>query len=268
MKKRLIPSALSILILVAITLAGCSGGQQQKQEQPKPQAEPVNLTISVAASLQDAAQELKDIYAKDHPNVSITYNFASSGSLQKQIEQGAPVDFFISAGKKQMDALAEKDLIVDTSRTDLLSNELVLIAGKDSTLKGFEDLTGSEVIKISIGTPETVPAGSYAKDALTSLGLWDKLQSKLVPAKDVRTVLTYVETGEVEAGMVYKSDAVVGKDIKIIATAPADSHKPIVYPMAIIKSTKHQQDTEAFAVFLQSAGAAEVFKKYGFITKA
>lgn len=250
-----------MLFIVAAT-AGCgtAGGQ------PKTEAEQVSLTISAAASLQDALNELKTIYAEQHPDVAITYNFAASGTLQKQIEEGAPADLFISAGKKQMDALAEKGLIVDASRKDLLGNELVLIAKNDSTLTEFDGLTDPGVAKISIGTPESVPAGKYAQEALTSLELWDKLQPKLVLAKDVRQVLTYVETGNVDAGLVYRSDALMGKEIKVVAAAPAESHKPIVYPMAVINSTKHQPETEAFAAFLSGDEAARVFTEYGFKT--
>ncbi len=249
-----------IMLFIITVIAGC-GSSGTKTEQ-------VKLTISAAASLQDAAVKLKDIYQNQQPGVEINYNFASSGSLQKQIEEGAPADLFISAGTKQMDALADKGLIIDTSRVNLLSNEMELIAGKDSKLTGFDDLTSSDVKKISIGTPETVPAGKYAKEVLQNLKLWDKIQpQKLVMANNVRQVLQYVETGNVDAGMVYKSDAMVGKNIKIVAAAPTDSYKPIVYPMALIKSTKHQKETEDFAAFLQSDAAAKVFQKYGFIPK-
>lgn len=253
---------LCLALFVIAVAAGCGAGK----EQPKAKAEAVNLTVSAAASLKDALEELKTIYAKQHTDVTVTYNFAASGPLQKQIEEGAPVDLFISAGKSQMDALAEKALIVDASRKDLLGNELVLVAKKDSKLTGFEGLTDPGVAKISIGTPDTVPAGKYAQEALTSLKLWDKLQPKLVLANDVRQVLTYVETGNVDAGMVYRSDVMVGKEIKVVAAAPDDSHKPIVYPMAVIKSTKHQKETEAFAAFLAGDEAARVFTKYGFKT--
>jgi len=146
---------LGLVMFIAAAAAGCGAGK----EQPEAEAEPVNLIISAAASLKDAAEELKDIYITKHPEVNITYNFASSGTLQKQIEEGAPADVFISAGKPQMDALAEKDLIVEETRQDLLSNEIVLITQSDSNLAGFEELAGSDVEKISIGTPESVPAG-------------------------------------------------------------------------------------------------------------
>ncbi|OPY58552.1 MAG: Molybdate-binding periplasmic protein precursor [Pelotomaculum sp. PtaU1.Bin035] len=258
MKKILVFWALTLF--VAAAAAGC-GGAQERQEA---KAGPVNLTVSAAASLKDAAEELKAIYEKQNAGLTIEYNFAASGTLQKQIEEGAPADLFISAGKSQMDALAKKGLIVDASHKDLLGNELVLIAGKDSKLTGFEGLTGESVKKISIGTPETVPAGQYAKETLTSLKLWDQLQPKMVLAKDVRQVLTYVESGNVDAGLVYRTDAIAGKEIKIVAAAPVGSNQPIVYPMAVIMSTKHQKEAEEYAKFLQSDDAVKVFEKYGF----
>lgn len=258
MKKLLLLVALMFFTLTAI--AGCGNSEEQTQAKDGV----VNLTIAAAASLKDAAEELKAIYVKEHAGVAITYNFASSGTLQKQIEEGAPADLFISAGKVQMDSLAEKKLIVDSSRKDLLGNELVLIAGKDSRLDSFEGLTDADISKISMGTPETVPAGQYAKEVLTSLKLWDNIQPKLVLAKDVRQVLTYVETGNVDAGLLYRSDTIGSENIKIVTAASPDSHKPIVYPMAIIASSQHQQEVEEFSKFLQSDEAAQTFTKYGF----
>lgn len=252
---------LGIMLLTIATVTGCNNG---KQAVDTPKAEPVSLTIAAAASLQDAAQELKTIYTDKHPDIQITYTFASSGTLQKQIEEGAPADLFISAGKSQMDALVDKKLIKDDSRQNLLGNELVLIAKKDSNISSFEDLTDKSAAKISIGTPETVPAGKYAKETLTTMNLWDKVQPKLVMAKDVRQVLTYVETGNVDAGLVYRSDTVQMKESKIVATAPAGSSKPIVYPMAVIASSKHPQEAADFEAFLASDEAMQVFIKYGF----
>lgn len=248
---------LALVIFVAVSVIGCGGNKDQAKE-------PVNLTISAAASLQDAAGELKTLYESKNSDTKITMNLASSGTLQKQIEEGAPADLFISAGKSQMDALSQKGLIIEESRKDLLGNELVLVAGKNSTLAGFEGLTGESVKKISIGTPETVPAGQYAKETLTTLKLWDQLQPKMVLAKDVRQVLTYVETGNVDAGLVYRTDAATSVSIKILAAAPAGSNKPILYPMAVVKSTKYQKQTEEFAKFLQSDEAVKIFEKYGF----
>ncbi len=262
MKKLLAFTLMFIFALAALT--GCTDSKNQSASQPP--SETINLTISAAASLQDAAKEIKALYAEENPNVNITYNFASSGTLQKQIEQGAPTDLFISAGVKQMDALQEKGLIVEESRQNLLGNDLVLIARQDSEIAAFEDILKPEAEKVSIGTPESVPAGKYAKETLVSLDLWDKLQPKLVFAKDVRQVLTYVETGNVAAGLVYSSDAAMGKNIKVAAAAPEDSHQPIVYPLAVIKSSKHQQAAEDFAAYLSGEKAAAVFEKYGFKT--
>lgn len=260
--KRLLTLA-GILLFSLMMVIGC---YQEKADMQKTadQPEKVQLTIAAAASLQDALKELKTIYTKEHSNVDIVYNFASSGTLQKQIEEGAPADLFISAGKSQMDVLAEKGLLVDSSRRDLLGNKLVLIAVKDSPLASFTGLTDKSIAKISIGTPETVPAGKYAQEALVNLKLWDIIQSKLVPAKDVRQVLTYVETGNVDAGLVYKSDTVISDNIKIVAVAPESSHKPIVYPMAVVKSSKNQPAAQDFAKFLLTDEAGRIFAKYGF----
>lgn len=258
MKKKLI-SLFFIMFLITL-LTGCN----RTSEQSKP--EPVNLTVAAAASLKDAMEELKTVYVQKNPGINITYNSASSGILQKQIEEGAPVDLFISAGMAQMDAIADKGLIVEASRKDLLGNELVLITNNDGKITDFNALAGKDIARVSIGTPETVPAGMYAKETLTSLKLWDKIKPKLVMAGDVRQVLTYVENGDVDAGLVYRSDTVVGKNIKIVATAPEDSHKPIVYPMAIIKNSKAEKEAGAFATFLSSDEAAQIFSKYGFTT--
>ncbi|NLV16633.1 MAG: molybdate ABC transporter substrate-binding protein [Syntrophomonadaceae bacterium] len=244
------------LLFAVILLVGCS-------KEP-PAEEAVQLNVAAAASLQNAGKEIQELYIAEKPNVSITYNFASSGTLQNQIEEGAPADLFISAGVKQMDALAEKELIVSESRRDLLANDLILIAKQDSSLSDFADLTDSSVKKISIGTPETVPAGKYAQEALTSLELYDQILSKIVFAKDVRQVLTYVQTGNVDAGLVYRSDVYQEEDIVVVTAAPEDSHQPIVYPMAVIKASQNQAEAQAFAEFLTGQEASAVFSKYGF----
>jgi molybdate transport system substrate-binding protein len=226
----------------------------------------VNLTVYAAASLKDALEGLKTIYTSRHPNVNITYNFGASGALQKQIEQGAPADLFLSAGKSEMDALASKGLIDQSSRQDLLGNELVLIAGRNSRLTGFESLASPNVSRIGIGTPATVPAGRYAQQTLTSLNLWGRIQTKMALANDVRQVLANVESGYADAGLVYRTDALVGKNIKIVAVAPAGSHSSIVYPMAVIQNARQPAAARAFATFLSGGQAAQVFQQYGFIT--
>ena len=260
MKKRFL--TLVMLLIMALAAIGCGSSHTTEEAAAPP---PVELNVSAAASLTDAAREIADLYSQQHPDIKITYNFASSGTLQKQIEEGAPADLFISAGKKQMDALQEQGLIVDSTRKDLLGNELVLIAPKNSTLTGFEGITDASVYKIAIGTPETVPAGKYAQEALISMELWDSIQPQLVMAKDVRQVLTYVQTGNTDAGLVYRSDTYQADKIKIIASAPSDSHKPIVYPMALIQSSQKQETAADFANFLTSREATDIFSKYQFI---
>ncbi|MTI80360.1 MAG: molybdate ABC transporter substrate-binding protein [Firmicutes bacterium] len=260
-KKLLVTTALIMFILV--NFMGCVS----KEPMDTNKVESVNLTVSVAASMKDAAKDLKEIYRRKHPKVNIVYNFASSGTLQRQIEQGAPVDLFISASKAKMDVLAKKGLIINDSQMNLVSNEIVLITSQDNeSIDGFDDLAKEEVNKISIGVPESVPAGRYAKETLSALKLWDEVQTKVVLAKDVRQVLAYVETGNVEGGLVYKTDAMISKHSKIVATAPRNSHKPIVYPMAIINGTKLYNEAKKFIDFLSANEAQKIFKKHGFIT--
>lgn len=252
---------IALLLGMLLVIGGCATQDTTPQAPAQPTIE---LNISAAASLTDAAKEMEQLYNKEHPEVKLVFNLAASGTLQKQIEEGAPADVFISAGKKQMDALQEGGFIVNDSRQNLLGNELVLIAPQDSKIETFDDLATDKAAKISIGTPETVPAGKYAQEALTSLNLWEPIQPKLIMAKDVRQVLTYVESENVDAGLVYRSDTIGSEKIRIVAAAPADSHSPIVYPMAIVEASQQQEAAQEFIIFLTSETAIKVFEKYGF----
>ena len=252
---------IALLLGMLLVVGGCAAQDTTPQAPVKPTIE---LNISAAASLTDAAKELEQLYKEEHPEVKLVYNLAASGTLQKQIEEGAPADVFISAGKKQMDALQEGGFIVNDSRQNLLGNELVLIVPKDSKIETFDDLFTDKAAKISIGTPETVPAGKYAQEALITLKLWEPIQPKLVMAKDVRQVLTYVESENVDAGLVYRSDTIGSEKTRIAAAAPADSHSPIVYPMAIVAASQQQEAAQEFVTFLTGEKAKIVFEKYGF----
>ena len=252
---------IALLLGMLLIIGGCAAQDKTPQTSVQPTIE---LNISAAASLTDAAKELEQLYKEEHPEVKLVYNLAASGTLQKQIEEGAPADVFISAGKKQMDALQEGGFIVNDSRQNLLGNELVLIVPKDSKIETFDDLVTDKAAKISIGTPETVPAGKYAQEALTNLNLWGPIQPKLVMAKDVRQVLTYVESENVDAGLVYRSDTIGSEKTRIAAAAPADSHSPIVYPMAIVAASQQQEAAQEFVTFLTGEKAKIVFEKYGF----
>ena len=226
------------------------------------------LTVSAAISLKDALDEAKQIYTKEHADVAIAINYGASGTLQLQIEQGAPVDVFLSAAPKQMDALETKGLLLAGTRRDLLQNEVVLVVPKDSKLglRSFQDLTRADVKQVALGEPTTVPAGQYAKETLTSLGIYDAVNAKAVLAKDVRQVLTYVETGNVDAGIVYATDAASSSKVTVVATAPPKSHAPVIYPGAVIKASKNPEAAKAFLDFLAGPRGAAVFQKYGFKT--
>ena len=236
---------------------------------PKPPAK-TELTVSAAISLKDALDEVKQVYGSANPGVSLAMNYGGSGTLQIQIEQGAPVDIFLSAAPKQMDALAAKGLLLDGTRGDLLRNDVVLIVPKDSSLQiaSFQDLARTDIKKVALGEPATVPAGQYAKEVLTSLGIYDAVNAKAVLAKDVRQVLTYVETGNVDAGIVYATDALSSSKVNVVATAPENSHDPVIYPAAVVKDSKNPAAARAFLDFLSGAQARTIFQKYGFAIAA
>ncbi|WP_413167082.1 molybdate ABC transporter substrate-binding protein [Capilliphycus salinus ALCB114379] len=270
MNRRRILNLACGFVLSLLLAVGCSQTTPETTE-PQQTASPVSstqqteLTVSAAASLTDAMNAIQPIYEQENPQVKLTYNLASSGSLQQQIEQGAPVDVFISAAPKQMNALEEKQLLLSGTRQDLLKNDMVLIVPKgENTVKTFEDLTTEQVEKIAVGEPESVPAGKYAQEVLTSLNLLETLQPKEVYAKDVRQVLTYVESGNVDAGIVYSSDAKISDQVEIVATAPAESHSPIIYPVAVIQSSKNPEVSKDFIQFLSGEQAKAVFEQYGF----
>ena len=254
-------------ILVAfILVAGCGGNAQPPAPKAAEALKQVELNISAAVSMKDALAEIQINYQKKAPHVKLLYNLGASGSLQKQIEQGAPTDIFISAAPKQMNELETKNLVNKASRKNLLENKLVLIVPKDSTLKisKLEELQNETVKQISIGETKVVPAGQYAEQALKKLGVWEKVQSKIVFAKDVRTVLTYVDTGNVDAGLVYKTDAASSSKVKILAIAPDGSHDPIIYPAAILAGSKNAKAAEEFLAYMAGPEGKTVFEKYGF----
>lgn len=260
MFSRMSRSPVAIALGLVLFAGGGLGGS------PSPQAAKADLTVSAAISLKDALDEAKQIYAAENPNVAIAANYGASGTLQLQIEQGAPVDVFLSAAPKQMDALDAKGLLLAGTRKNLLRNEVVLIVPKDYSagISSFQDLTRADVKQIALGEPVTVPAGQYAKEVLTSLGIYDAVNSKAILAKDVRQVLTYVETGNVDAGIVYATDAMSSAKVKVVATAPAKSHSPVIYPAAVIKASKNPAAARAFLDFLAGPRGRAVFQKYGF----
>jgi molybdate transport system substrate-binding protein len=261
-----------LIALITLGFSACGGGgdsantdadaaANETGEEAVPGAE---LNISAAASLTDALEEIYAAYGNESNDV-INFNFAASGTLQKQILEGAPCDMFISASKGHMDGLADEDLIVSESRKDLLGNALVLIvASEKAGLVNIDTLTGEDTQSIAIGEPDSVPAGNYAKQTLEFYEVWDEVQPKIIFAKDVREVLEYVDTGNADCGFVYRSDATGMTTGVIAASLTEDSHSPIVYPAALIAGSENEAAAQAFYDYLQTDYAKSVFEKYGF----
>jgi molybdate transport system substrate-binding protein len=225
-----------------------------------------NLVVSAAASMKDVLGAVQSLYQQTKQNISVKYNFAASGPLQQQIENGAPVDVFISAAEKQMDALQKDGLLLPNTRRDLLTNSLVLIVPQNSSvaITDFRQLTGSNVKKIAVGEPKSVPAGQYTNEVFKNLGILSQVQPKLVLGSSVRQVLQFVESGNVDAGVVYGTDAKTSKQVKVVATASENLHSPIVYPVAVLKNSKNIPAAKEYVQFLSNNQAREVFQKYGF----
>ncbi|MBV6623772.1 MAG: molybdate ABC transporter substrate-binding protein [Rivularia sp. (in: Bacteria)] len=261
MNKTPFVTLISWVLISFLTVVGCN------QVTSTTNSQAIELTVSAAASMQDAMKEVAKAYQEEYPNTKITYNFASSGTLTQQIKQGAPVDIFISANEKFMDELDKNNLLLAETRRDLLKNNVVLIVRKKDNINNisrFQELTNPNIKRFSIGEPESVPAGQYAKQVLSNLKIYEQLKPKTVFAKDVRQVLAYVELGNVDAGIVYGTDAQISKQVKVVATASEDTHKAIIYPVAAIKRTKNPEVAKEFIQFLFSNSAREIFNKYGF----
>jgi len=222
------------------------------------------ITVYAAASLTNVLAELDQKYEKKN-NIKIKTSYAGSSTLAKQIEAGAPANLFISADEQWMNYLQDKKLIDPKNRKNLLGNRLVLISPKNQNIKfkmtpSFDPTTAFKG-KLCTGDTKSVPVGKYAKQALTSLQWWEKIQPRLVQAEDVRVALNFVARGECNVGIVYLTDAAISPDVKVIAEFPLNTHTPIVYPMGMVKPTP---ETVKFYQYLQSNEAKTIFKKYGF----
>ena len=229
-------------------------------------AEVQKITVFAAASTTNAITDIAELFEDSHP-VSVRLSFASSSTLAKQIENGAPADIFLSANPKWMDYLIEKGAVVASSRSDLLGNRIVLIAPETSPLNILSmdtDLDLRQLLgegRLAMGDPDHVPAGMYGKKALEHLALWDSVKDRLACAKDVRAALVLVERGEAPLGQVYATDAAVSKKVKVVGIFPEKSHPPITYPLALIRET---DAALSFMTFLKSEKATEIFQEYGF----
>ena len=228
------------------------------------------ITVSAAISLKNAFEEIGRLFTAQNGGAKVTFNFGASGDLIRQIEQGAPVDVFASAAEKEMNEIDKKGLIVPGTRSDFAGNNMVLIVpgGKFSgkaVIKNFSDLAGAGVTRIAVGNPAVVPAGRYAEAVLRYFRLLPAIQGKLVYGGNVRQVLGYVMRGEVDAALVYSTDAaIVSGQVRVAAIAPPASHKPILYPMAAIKGSANGRLATAFMSLVKSAQGRTILEKYGF----
>lgn len=266
--KLALAAGLSVLLLGA-----CSSGDndnastaESTQATTSEPAEKSTIRLAAAASLEYAFEEkLIPMYEKENPGVTIEGTYDSSGKLQTQIEQGMEADLFFSAATAQMDDLTDQDLVDADSEVDLLENKLVLITTKNNpdNLEKFEDIEKAETI--AIGDPESVPAGQYAQEALTSLDLWDSLEDRFSMGSNVTEVLNWVAKASADAGLVYETDAKTTDDVKVIDEAPEGSIKdPILYPVAQTTVGKNEDSAKSFLEFLQTDEAIKVFEDYGF----
>ena len=223
------------------------------------------ITVSAAASLQNVLTKLGAQFEAKNRTSKVSFNFGSSGALQKQIENGAPVDVFISAAARNVDELQKQKLVDAKSKRIIARNGLVLIVASDSKLKlaRFRDALSPRIKHLAIGGPE-VPAGQRAQEVFEKLGIWTQIKSKAVRAKDVRAALAQVELGNAEAGVVYRSDAASSRRVRVVATAPASMHKPIVYPAVTVSSSRNLQAARGFVRYLASPAAQKEFVRAGF----
>lgn len=230
-------------------------------------SETTELTVFAAASLTETMTEIAELYKTEAPEISLVFNFDSSGTLQTQIEEGAVCDLFLSAGQKQMDAL-EADFVLDGTRCDLLENKVVLIApkGAEHAPASFEEAADME--RIALGGAD-VPVGQYAEEIFRDLGLWDGMNAagKITFGSNVKEVLAQVEAASVDCGVVYQTDAAASGGVTVCAEAPAGSYSPAVYPAAVLADSIHPDETKQLLAFLQTDTCRNVFETAGFTTK-
>jgi molybdate transport system substrate-binding protein len=250
-------SAILVALLALATAVASPGRASGKDE----------VLVSAAVSLKAALEDAKMAFETSHPGTTVILNTGASGALITQIEQGAAVDLFVSASPDEVDRLARAGKILPDSRTDLASNRLVVALAADAKpLTSFADLAGARFQRIAIGNPKTGPAGRYAREALTGLGLWDRLEPRLVHAENVRQVLDYVARGEVDAGLVYRTDIrlLPGKVVEG-PEAPSGSHAPIRYQGVIPAEAPHAKRSRQLLEYLTSAEGQKILANHGFL---
>ncbi|MGL4799438.1 MAG: molybdate ABC transporter substrate-binding protein [Cellulosilyticaceae bacterium] len=243
-------------LMICVMLTGCGTRQAQGTEE---------LYVLAASSLSDVLVELGELYKKEHPEVVLRFSFDASGTLARQIEAGASADVFISADTKQMEGLKAKGLMVEETIQDLLANSLVLIKPKQSdvVLESFEDVLKEDIKLIAIGE-DYVPVGNYTQKLYETLGLWEEVYAKANLATNVRQVLDWVATENVDCGFVYGTDAATSEEVEVVLQASETLTGPIVYPVGIVQASKAQEEAARWLDFLKTPEAWEVFEAYGF----
>lgn len=254
MRKKVIAGLLIGVAMVSLVLTGCGNKKEANKE----------ITVSIAASLQQPMDKIKDEFKKE-TGIEVNYNSGGSGTLKKQISEGADTDLFLSASTKYTDELVNEGLVNKDDVKGLLTNSLVVIGNKDNEKKldNLDQLKNTNG-KIGVGEVSTVPAGQYTKQTLDNLKLWDSLKDKFIYAKSVTNVLKYVESGDVNYGFVYKTDAMNLKNSKVVYEVPNDYHQSIDYSLCLIKNSKNQKQSKKFYDFLSSDKSKKIFKEYGF----
>lgn len=268
--------AVVLAVCMVLSCAGCGGssnkGASEETTEVITEGGNSKILVAAAASLQATFDnELIPLFEKENPEIAVEGAYASSGDLQHQIESGLDADVFFSAATSNMDTLAEEKLIDEDTVVDLLKNNVVLITPKDSKLgiKGFKDITKADTI--AIGDPESVPAGKYAKEILTNLGVYNEVEKKASLGASVTEVLSWVAEGSADAGIVYATDAQTentngdDKEVEVVATAEDSMMQtPVVYPVGVVSASTHKDEAKAFEDFLQTDEAKAILEKAGF----
>ncbi|MDD4924361.1 MAG: molybdate ABC transporter substrate-binding protein [Dehalococcoidales bacterium] len=246
------------LVIVTFVLVGFTGCKE----------EPVTLTVFAGAGMIDVIDDINALYMERNKNVTIQANYAAAGTLKTQIENGATCDIFISPGIKQMNSLQQQGLILSGTRQDFLTNSLVLIVAPDNpqSITDFTDLTKDAIKLVAIGDPSFVPAGEYTQMLFELLEISNIMANKLLLGSTVREVLTYVETGNVAAGIVYSTDALTSDKVITVASAPTEINAKITYPTAIVSASEQSEAARDYLNFLSSEEVITIFESYGFST--
>ena len=275
--------SLSLALILSLSLAACGGGGTAASPAPEtqspetPDAEAVELIVFAAASMTETLNQIAEQYKDAAPNVTLTFNFDSSGTLKTQIEEGADCDVFISAAQKQMNQIDASrdadggntdalDFVLQGTRINLVENKVTLVVpeGNPAGVSSFDDVAADKVSLIALGNSD-VPVGQYSEEIFTYLGVWEQLnrEQKITFGTNVKEVTSQVAEGAVDCGVVYGTDA-YSAGLEVVAEAPADSHKPVVYPAAVLNRTKHEDEARAFLDYLQTDACSSVFESVGF----